>query len=181
MTTSRELWLVRHGETTWNFENRLAGWSDVPLTAAGREQAAALRPKLAGRAFDSVWSSDLERAVDTARLAFGEPVRESRLREMGFGELEGAAWADIPAEHTRAILEFHSFSMPGGERFEAFAARVRGFLDELPPGRHLVFTHGGVIRLLTRDAGADRFVRNGALVVIDDSAGRILRIEEPGA
>ncbi|HSD65513.1 MAG TPA: histidine phosphatase family protein, partial [Vicinamibacteria bacterium] len=91
----RELWLVRHGETPASRGRTLAGWTDVPLTEHGEGQAAALRPLVAGERFDGVWSSDLRRAVTTARLAWGEPRPDARLREMSFGTLEGRPWADL--------------------------------------------------------------------------------------
>jgi broad specificity phosphatase PhoE len=69
-TEGVEVWLVRHGETPWNALGRLTDWSDVPLSARGEAQALALAPFLAAERFDGVVSSDLSRAVQTARLAF---------------------------------------------------------------------------------------------------------------
>jgi 2,3-bisphosphoglycerate-dependent phosphoglycerate mutase len=170
----RELWLVRHGETPASRGRTLAGWADVPLTEHGEEQASALRPLLAGERFDGVWSSDLRRALRTARLAWGEPRQDARLREMGFGELEGRLWETLEPHVQEGLARFEGFAAPGGESFEDLRARVLFFLDGLPAGRHLVFTHGGVVRLLSREVGEDHFVPTGTLLVVDWDARLLL-------
>jgi probable phosphoglycerate mutase len=162
-----ELWLVRHGETTNSRDGILAGWVDIPLTERGEAQAEAVRPVLAEMEFTGVWSSDLQRAVHTALLAWGQPVADPRLREVNFGELEGTTWATLDPVHKKALIDFEAFNPPGGETLEEVGERVAGFLSELSPGRHLLFTHGGVIRLLTRETGQDGFVPTGTVVGID--------------
>jgi probable phosphoglycerate mutase len=169
-----ELWLVRHGETPASRDRKLAGWTNVPLTAEGERQAAALRPRLDGHAFDSVWSSDLDRALRTARLAWGEPRVDARLREMSFGELEGRSWETLAPGQQGALMRFSGFDTPGGESFEALRARVLSLVDSLAPGRHLFFTHGGVVRLLSREAGEDSFVPTGTLLVLDWGRRRLV-------
>jgi probable phosphoglycerate mutase len=176
-----ELWLVRHGETPASRERRLAGWTNVCLTEEGERQALALRPRLAGRSFESVWSSDLERARRTAALAWGEVPCDVRLREMSFGTLEGRSWDGLDVTIQETMIRFVDFTPPGGESFGALRERVLGFVAGLAPGRHLLFTHGGVVRLLSREVGEDRFVATGTLLVIDWSARRLLsRTDGPG-
>jgi 2,3-bisphosphoglycerate-dependent phosphoglycerate mutase len=161
------LWLVRHGETPANRDGVLAGWSNVPLTATGQEQARALRPVLAAQTFTSVWSSDLDRTMTTARLAYGEAPADPRLRELHFGELEGRPWREIDARHQQALLTFEGFHAPAGESLLDLRARVLAFVGDLTPGRHLLFTHGVVIALLGREVGRQELVPTGALRVID--------------
>jgi len=173
-TETLELWLVRHGETPASRDRMLAGWTNVSLTDEGERQAAALRPRLAGERFDSVWASDLDRALRTARLAWGEPRQDARLREMSFGGLEGQSWEALLPEERDALVRFSGFTAPGGESFETLRARVLSLVDSLGPGRHLLFTHGGVVRLLSREAGEDAFVPTGTLLVVDWSARRIV-------
>jgi probable phosphoglycerate mutase len=174
----RELWLVRHGETPASRDRTLAGWTNVPLTARGEEQASALRPLFAGESFDGVWSSDLLRAVTTARLAWGEPSQDRRLRELSFGELEGADYMTMDPHVQETLTRFEGFAAPGGESFDELRARVMSFVDELAPGRHALFTHGGVVRLLARELGEDRFVPTGTLLVADWEGRRILSRHE---
>jgi probable phosphoglycerate mutase len=179
---TQELWLVRHGETPASRDRTLAGWTNVPLTEEGERQATALRPRLAGQRFDSVWASDLERALRTARLAWGEPRQDARLREMSFGELEGRSWDALRPEEREVVARFSGFTAPGGESFDTLRARVLSFVDSLGPGRHLLFTHGGVVRLLSREAGVDSFVPTGTLLVVDWQARRLVaRTDGEGA
>jgi 2,3-bisphosphoglycerate-dependent phosphoglycerate mutase len=163
----RELWLVRHGETPASLGRTLAGWADVPLTERGEQQAKALQGVLDGERFEGVWSSDLRRAVTTARLAWGEPRQDARLREMSFGSLEGRPWEALDSALQEGLARFEGFAAPGGETFDALRSRVLAFVDGLEPGRHLVFTHGGVVRLLSREVGEDHFVPTGTLLVVD--------------
>ena len=173
-----ELWLVRHGETTYNATRRIAGWCDPPLTDLGREQAAAVGPKLEGTEFDSVWSSDLQRAVETSRLAWGQAVPDPRIRECNFGIYEGMPFDEVDAADARVFMGFRDFHMPEGDSHDSFLARIEGFVNELDPGRHLLFVHGGVIRILTQDLGIDRFVPTGSVVGVDWTNRRLLFVHE---
>jgi probable phosphoglycerate mutase len=158
------LWLARHGATDWSDAGRLCGWADVPLNAAGRRQARALRARLAGRRFASVLASDLSRAAETAAIAIGGAVPDPRLRELHFGELEGRTWAELDPGARAGLLAFEGFRAPGGESVEDLRRRVLAVVHALPPGEHLLVTHGGVIRLLLGPAGASTRVAPGGLV-----------------
>ena len=165
---------MRHGETPASKGRTLAGWADVPLTAHGEEQASALRPLLAGERFDGVWSSDLRRAITTARLAWGEPRQDERLREISFGSLEGLPWETLDPGLQEGLARFEGFAAPSGETFDDLRSRVLSFVDGLSPGRHVLFTHGGVVRLLSREVGEDHFVPTGTLLVVDWEARRLV-------
>jgi probable phosphoglycerate mutase len=174
VTWGIELWLVRHGETQASRDGTLAGWVDVPLTECGCEQARSVRPLLAGERFAGVWSSDLQRAVTTARLAWGDARTDARLREINFGALEGREWRTLDPVYKRGLIEFNGFHPPDGETLDAVRARVSAFLGELSPGKHLLFTHGGVIRMITRQAGDDEFVPTATVVALDWTKRRVL-------
>lgn len=176
---SRELWLVRHGETPASRGRVLAGWTDVPLTPHGEGEARTLRSILQHQQFDGVWSSDLVRAVTTARLAWGEPQQDRRLRELGFGALEGVAYETMDRRWIEGLMRFEGFRAPDGESVAELRQRVMSFVDGLPAGRHLLFTHGGVVRMLAREVGEDRFVPTGTLLVLDWDGRRLLRRREP--
>jgi 2,3-bisphosphoglycerate-dependent phosphoglycerate mutase len=100
--------LLRHGESTWNKENRFTGWTDVDLTDKGREEAktAGQLLKAGGYAFDLVFTSLLKRAIRTSNIALDEldqlwlPVERSwRLNERHYGALQGLNKAETAAKH----------------------------------------------------------------------------------
>ena len=148
-----EVWWIRHGQSTWNIENRWQGHSDIPLSDEGREQALRLRKALQSTTFDRVFSSDPQRARQTAQIALPQHavVSDSRLREVHFGEFEGLT-RDEMSEAQRHILKAwlqdpFAQRIPAGESLQDVLERLRGWREELPPrGRVAVFTHGGVIR-----------------------------------
>jgi broad specificity phosphatase PhoE len=146
-----ELYLVRHGETAWSRARRHTGRTDLPLSAAGEAEAAALGRHLRGLEVDRVLSSPLTRAVVTARLAgFGDRVElTDTLLEFDYGEYEGRTTAEIRA--TRPGWDLFRDGCPGGETVEDAAGRARALLAELaePDGRVLLFSHGHQLRILT--------------------------------
>lgn len=100
--------LLRHGESIWNMENRFTGWTDVDLSAKGREEAkdAALTLKQGGYHFDVVFTSVLKRAIRTAWIVLDEmdlmwiPVQcDWRLNERHYGELQGLNKAETAARY----------------------------------------------------------------------------------
>ena len=103
-----KLVLLRHGESTWNKENRFTGWTDVDLSDKGRDEARAAGRllKAEGFAFDFVYTSVLKRAIWTSILALDEldqlwlPVERSwRLNERHYGALQGLNKAETAAKH----------------------------------------------------------------------------------
>ena len=99
--------LLRHGESTWNKENRFTGWTDVPLTDKGREEAKESGQilKKEGYAFDVVFTNVLKRATETTKIvlkemnSIGIPVHESwRLNERHYGALQGLNKAEMAAK-----------------------------------------------------------------------------------
>ena len=159
---NRRIWLVRHGSTDWSEQGRFTGWADLPLNAEGRRQAESLGARM-DRGDAVIWSSDLRRAVETATLAFGPPRADPRVREIDFGRLEGLTWEECDDRTRAELLAFEGFRAPGGESVADLRRRARSFLQELPRGRHVVVTHGGVIRALTGDV-----VGLGGVVEVDD-------------
>ncbi|MCW5609728.1 MAG: histidine phosphatase family protein [Rubrivivax sp.] len=159
-----ELLFIRHGETDWNRQQRFQGQIDVPLNAIGREQAARLGARLAGDRHDALFTSDLQRARQTAEplsaawQAPAVPVRD--LREQSFGVLEGLDFPTIQARHPDLWGRWREhradYALPGGESQRDFHARVLRAVRELAaamPGRRVaVVTHGGVLDMLWRTA-----------------------------
>lgn len=97
------VYLLRHGETTWNADgNRYCGASDVPLTDKGIEQAHQVKELLKNIHFDAVYSSPLQRALHTARIATphdpSEIIIAPELKEASFGNWEGTRREEFIAE-----------------------------------------------------------------------------------
>ena len=157
--------LVRHGETDWNVEARLQGQIDLALNARGEAQAAAVGRHFAAQRADALYSSDLQRARQTAQpiaQALGlTPTLVRELRERSFGRCEGLTLAEIEARYAddaRAIAARDpDYAAPGGgESRRQHAARVYASLAQLA-ARHagktiVVVTHGGVLDVIYRRA-----------------------------
>ena len=154
---------MRHGETLWNREGRLLGWTDLPLAPEGEAQARALKGLLPPL---PAYSSDLVRARRTAELAGFRPEAIRALREIHFGALEGAPWEALEPAYKEALLRFQGFHPPGGESLEDFQERIFRFLEGLKAPA-LLFTHGGVVRATLRALGEDGLVPPGSVLVVD--------------
>ena len=145
-----ELWLVRHGETEWSLSGAHTGRTDIPLTAAGRAQAAAIGRFLAGRRFLAVFVSPLERARETCALAgFGAVARiDPDLREWDYGEYEGRSTPEI--QQQRPGWSLWSDGPSGGETVEQVAARAEAAIARAAAadGDVLLFSHGHLLRIL---------------------------------
>ena len=148
-----ELWLIRHGETDWNVANRIQGITDVPLNERGVAQAQRLAGRLAGVAFDAVYSSDSQRAFVTAQHALpGATIAtDVRLRELAYGVFEGHHWHSLPDELRTVATTWRADRwgqrIPGGESFRDLNERMQSLLADLPTaGRVALFSHGGAIR-----------------------------------
>jgi len=153
------LLLVRHGKTEWNESGRYQGISDISLSEEGLRQAEALGQRLAGEKIDAVYSSDLKRAVQTARtIASGRDLEMAlckELQEMNFGEFEGLTFAEIERRHPDNdwwTARDADMELPGGESISQLAARVSQFAESLSRYKEgetvLVVAHGGTIRAL---------------------------------
>jgi broad specificity phosphatase PhoE len=144
---------IRHGESAANRVMRWQGQGDSPLSERGRSQAAALRERLAGLRFDRVVSSDLSRAVDTARIGGLTFDTDREFREFDVGAWEGLTREEVMAkypEEMERLKNGEDIPLGGGESHAVFSARIDRALDkllsELAPGQHVaVVCHGGVI------------------------------------
>jgi probable phosphoglycerate mutase len=163
--TSVSILLLRHGQSEWNAIHRWQGVADSPLTALGREQAIETGSVLAGMdtAFDTLWSSDLTRAHETATiigaaLGLGEPLIDARLREAHAGEWEGltpelieATWPGWLEAHRRPS-SFEPFD-DVVQRVVAAIADIAAQTAMLGGAASLVVAHSGVIRSVVRHLG----------------------------
>ncbi len=157
----RRLWLVRHGESTWNVLGLVQGHADVPaLTPRGAKQARRCARLLAGKPIGTILSSDLQRAAQTA-LPIGRalhlPVRRAgRLRERSLGAAEGIPHAALHSDQLGIaggrVVDADA-APAGGETVRQFYARlaacVNELLSEYPYGDLVLVCHGGVVRVVS--------------------------------
>jgi len=145
-----KLILLRHGQSTWNLENRFTGWHDVDLSDQGREEAKAAGRLLReeGFEFDCVYTSVLKRAIRTMWIALDEldqmwlPVtRDWHLNERHYGALQGLNKAETAAKHGEEQVKIwrRAFAIAppaldeSDERFPGHDRRYKGLTDaELP-------------------------------------------------
>ncbi len=167
--------LLRHGETEWSASGRHTGRTEVPLTARGERQAAALGPALTRRDGSAVFTSPARRAVDTAALAGLDGAKQDPdLWEWDYGGYEGRTTKEIRARRPGWYL-WRDGVIPGGAahpgetvtqvgaRADAVLARVRPLLDT---GDVVLVAHGHLLRILT-----------ARWLGLDAAGGRLFRLE----
>ncbi len=154
----RRLVLLRHGQTAWNAAHRIQGQSDVELDDAGHDQARAVAPTIAKMDPRELWSSDLQRARQTADYlasAIGlQPSYDRRLREYALGDLQGLTHEECAARDPDAYARFRAGEwddIPGGETSLEVAGRTTAALIELaaslaPGETGVAVGHGASIR-----------------------------------
>ena len=157
---------VRHGETDWNLGTRLQGHLDIGLNDKGRWQAQRLARALAAseEPIAAVYSSDLQRAWDTARAvaeATHRPLHTATgLRERSFGAFEGMTYAGIETQHPEEALRWRrrdpEWAPPQGESLLALRERVLSTAQAIAAQHQdeqiVLVAHGGVMDMLYRAA-----------------------------
>ena len=163
MTRTR-IYLVRHGQVVGHEEKRYNGQGDVPLTAQGEAQFGMLQLRLSGKPIAAVYSSDLSRCLEGARVLAKpfelEPMSLAALRELHIGDWEGMTWQELqdryPNEWQARLDDVVNYRVPGGENLLDLAGRVLPVIGEIA-ARHqgedvVVVAHGGVNRVVLLDA-----------------------------
>ncbi len=161
----KNIYVVRHAETDWNKDLRFQGQTDIQLNETGREQALKLRSVMQQLQIESVYSSSLSRAYETAELATQDLKltiqKDDRLRETNIGDAEGLTHDEIIGkfgEHSltkwrsyeERLLDFHFVN---GESKRQMMIRARHvFLDIAQNSNRntiAIFSHGMIMRALT--------------------------------
>ena len=165
---TRDVWLIRHGETEWTVSRRHTGLTDLPLTSAGEDQARSLRNCLLRASFERVFCSPLQRAARTCELSgYGSVAEVDRdLVEWNYGDYEGEKRPQILAERPRWII-FRD-GCPNGESPEDIVTRADRFLSRIREihGNVAVFSSGHFLRVLIArwlglDPSAGRYFKLG--------------------
>lgn len=167
MTT--QILFIRHGETDWNRIKRIQGHIDIPLASTGLAQAQRLARRMADEAkrgvrLDAIYSSDLQRAQQTAQpvadvLSLPLQLREG-LRERSYGAFQGHDSDEIalrfPDEYAHWQTRDAGFAPPDGESLRTLYHRVLHAIEPLvaahPGGRIACVAHGGVLDCVRRFA-----------------------------
>jgi len=139
---------MRHGQSVWNAERRLAGQADIPISELGHNQVVQQKETVQRLQPATIVCSDLRRARQSSSLlGFDSPAIDQRLREANVGAWEGEYIATLPKEHYQA-WRIGEFTPPQGESWHLFCNRVEEVLNEriATGGICLLVTHGGVIR-----------------------------------
>jgi 2,3-bisphosphoglycerate-dependent phosphoglycerate mutase len=157
--------LLRHGESQWNLENRFTGWTDVPLSTKGEDEARDAGEKLLklGYKFDKAYTSVLKRAIDTLTIVLkiihqeDIPIEyDQALNERHYGDLQGLNKAETAKKYGDAQVKLwrrsYDVRPPGGESLQDTAARTLPYwenkiLPDIIAGREiLVSAHGNSLR-----------------------------------
>lgn len=182
------LYLIRHGETEGNRQGRYIGWADPPLTPGGQQQAASLAQRLAGPPIRAVLSSDLSRAMETARpiaAALGLTLQpHPGLREANFGAWCGLTYEEIRQREPERIDAWlgdpERHAPPGGETLAELRQRALAALPSHGPAA--VVSHGGTLRAIlahfTRRPFWDFRLATGGITVLNTRTGAIVAEEE---
>ena len=195
-----KLILLRHGESQWNLENRFTGWVDVPLTERGREEARIAGEHLSDLPIDQVYTSVLQRAINTADIALQAAgkhdlptERDQALNERHYGDLQGLNKAETAQQYGEEQVKIwrRSYDVPPpgekGESLKDTAARTLPYFDahilpDIRAGRNvLVVAHGNSLRSivmdldkLTREQVLELNIPTGVPLVYDfDDSGNI--------
>ena len=159
------LTLIRHGQSTYNLENRFTGDADVPLTPLGKEEAVQAGKKIKGYHYDFAYTSMLARAEESLQIILKEieqttiPIKRNKaLNERRYGELQGLNKAETAEKFGEAqvLIWRRSYDVrpPGGESLEDTYHRTIPFYKseiepELLAGKNiLVVAHGNSLRAL---------------------------------
>ena len=152
--------LIRHGQSQGNAERRFGGHTATPLSARGRIQAEATAHTLKSESITAIYSSDLARAVDTAKpladLTGLHVKKTTAFRERDVGVMEGLTFEDAAQQHPEqyAALLRRDFEhvLSGGESYRQLLDRARQKLDDIIEehrgGKIAIFSHTGTICIL---------------------------------
>ena len=162
---NKNIYLIRHGETDWNREHRFQGQTDLPLNQTGKDQALSIIPYMSQLKIESVYSSNLSRAFETAQIATSDLnlniQKDPRLRETNLGDAEGMTFDLLENKFGAAgIGRWRSyeerdldFKYPNGESKRQMMYRIREVILEIAQNSDqqniAVFAHGMVMRALT--------------------------------
>ena len=196
-----EIYIVRHGETTWNKGKRLQGSKDIELKDYGRELAIKTGEGLKDTKIDLIYSSPLKRAYETATLIRGnrniEIFTDDRIKEISFGHFEGENFSELIKDENLTFKYF--FKKPelyvasdDAETFEHLIERAGDFMkDKIEPledkcERVMIVAHGAINKAImsyikkhpTGEFWSGGLQTNCNIIVVDYNDGKYNVINE---
>ena len=148
-----EIWLIRHGETEWSLSGAHTSRTDIPLTDHGRLRAEELKAFLNGKKFAAVFSSPMQRARETCRIAgYGDVATiDEGLREWNYGIFEGKTTKEIRVDYPNWSV--WKDEIVDGEPVEHVGERADGVIARAlaAAGEHgtvALFAHAHILRIL---------------------------------
>ena len=155
-----EITIIRHGETMWNVQKRIQGQRNSKLSENGITQAELVAKALAKREFDVLVSSDLGRAIETAKIINKQLLLpheyNANLRERSFGIFEGKNFAEIEEKYPEEFLRYKErnpeFVVPGGESIQQMYKRITSEIESVArkfkDQKVLIVSHGLVLEMM---------------------------------
>lgn len=184
-------YIVRHGETQWNIQGKTQGHGDSNLTEKGIDQARRLAKHLDKYPIDYIYSSDLGRATQTAKIIGSEfnkdVVYTEELREMSFGKWEGLTIQEIQQGYGDVYKtwrnEPHKAEIPNGEKLELLKERLLNCIEDINKkhkNSHIVLvSHSMSVRIMILSLiGSD--LSNIYRIKQDNTALNIVEIRDYG-
>ncbi len=145
------IYIVRHGQTNWNLENRFQGQANIDINEKGIKQANETKEKLSKIKFHKIYSSPLKRALTTAKIITeNDIIIDDRLAERYNGELEGKDKKIYKDKINFYLLEENSY---GIEPFSKYKKRIYEFLDEITKkynGEDILIVTHSVVSVIIR-------------------------------
>jgi alpha-ribazole phosphatase/probable phosphoglycerate mutase len=166
-----------HGTTTDNEAGLSSGWNDVALSDLGIRQSKALRDQTLLYNFDVVFTSDLSRAYNSAKLTWGDKykiIQDSRLRECNYGDLNGKSSEIVEPRQEQSI----EIPMPNGESYEQVKTRIAEFLQELK--QNYDGKHTAIVAHKAPQLALDTLLRNMSWQDAFESDWRKFKKWQPG-
>ena len=183
-----KIFLIRHGETTGDLEERYGGDYDDHLTDRGMKQAEALADNLRNNNIERIFTSPRIRARETSQIVANnlsvpvEVVEDLRERN-AYGVLTGMTKAEASERYPKEVesLIDYSSNIAGAEKYEDFKSRVINIFGELchrPLNTIAIITHGGVVRCFTREVlKLGEFKSLGDCAIIELDMGKITSLD----
>ncbi len=159
----RTIYLIRHAAIQRG--GRCIGTTDLPLSSEGHGQGRHLAELFRDIPLTALFSSDLKRALQTARYVRPDPIPVPALREMDAGEWEGLPFAEIEARWPELYArrgEDHTTPIPGGESFASAQLRFRQALDAIvaqTTGDIAIVSHGSILQLFLSELRGESLTR----------------------